>query len=176
MVRDHHHNGFTGLVTGVSDEQHAFKIGFDRGQIVLLTYRIKKGLPALELLMQIKRAKITQYPTSKGEYNREGMADTATILSLLTSGTLGDTTVTETDDVPELGHSASTFTQNLDPVIRKNIEVAAVHHFGPIGALVCDELLNDYRGDLRSVVLAIAQEMGADASDTRAFFESISAD
>ncbi|MCP4470837.1 MAG: hypothetical protein GY815_09150 [Gammaproteobacteria bacterium] len=176
MVRDHHHSGFTGLVTGVSDKQHAFKIGFNRGQIVLLTYRIRKGIQALELLEQIKHAKITEYPTSKGQYNMEGMPDTSTILSQLTSGTLDDTTVTKISDVPELGSSANTFTKNIDPVMRKNIEVAAMHHFGPIGAMVCEELINDYRGDLRTLVFAIAQEVGADESDTRAFFESISAE
>jgi hypothetical protein len=173
MVRDHHHNGFTGLVTGLSDEQHAFKIGFDRGQIVLLTYRIKKGVVALELMTQIKQAKITEYPTSKGQYTMEGMPDTTTILSQLTTGTLDDSTVTDIDDVPELSHSADTFTDNIDSVIRKNIEVAAVHHFGPIGALVCEELLNNYRGDLRTALFAIAREVGADETDTRAFFKSI---
>ncbi len=175
MVRDHHHSGFTGLVTGLSDEQHAFKMGFDRGQIVLLTYRIKKGMAALELITQIKHAKITEYPTSKGQYNMEGMPDTATILSQLTTGTLEDASVTDIDDVPELTQSKNTFTEHIDPVIRKNIEVAAVHHFGPIGALVCEEQLEDYRGDLRTVLFAIAREVGANESDTRAFFESISA-
>jgi hypothetical protein len=175
LVCNHHHNGFTGLVTGVSDEQHAFKVGFHAGQIVLLTYRIKKGMPALDLLAQIRQAKITVYPTSDGQYTMGDMPDTATILSQLTSNTLDDTTVTEISEVPELQESPTDGKQRIDPVLRKNIEVAAVHHFGPIGALVCEELMQDYRGDLRRVVFAIAQEVGANESDARAFFESIAA-
>jgi len=175
LVRNHHHQGFTGLVTGVSDEQHAFKVGFHAGRIVLLTYRVKKGMPALELLAQIRQAKITEYPTSDGRYAMAGMPDTATILSQLTSSTLDDTTVTEISEVPELPQASADSTRSIDPVVRKNIEVAAVHHFGPIGALVCEELMHDYRGDLRTVVFAIAQEVGANESDARAFFESIAA-
>jgi hypothetical protein len=173
-VRQLHHDGFTGLVTGMSDQQHAFKIGFLRGDIVLLTYRIKKGMAALELLLQMRQAKITEYPTSVGPQGVEGMPDTQTVLSQLTTGTLDDTTVTEFTDIPELKDSDPTFTEHIDPVLRKHIETAAVHHFGPIGAMVCDELLGGYRGDLRTAVLAIAQEVGASESDTLKFFESIS--
>ena len=172
LVRNHHHSGFTGLITGVSDEQHAFKVGFNNGDIVLLTYRIKKGMPALELLTQISQAKIVQYPTSSGEYSLAGMPDTSTILSQLTANTL-DETVTEITEVPQLDQAENTFTQNIDPIVRKQIEVAAVHHFGPIGAMVCEELLSDYRGDLRTAMVAVAQEVGADESDARAFFESV---
>lgn len=173
LVRNHHHDGFTGLITGVSERQHAFKVGFNLGQIVLLTYRIKKGMPALELLTQIKQAKVTEYPTSGTQYKMDGMPDTATILSQLTANTLDDTTVTEISEIPELEQPENTFSQNIDAVVRKNIEAAAVHHFGPIGAMVCDEILKDYRGDLRTAVLAIAQEVGANEPDTRAFFQSV---
>ena len=174
LVRNHHHDGFTGLITGVSQQQHAFKLGFDQGQIVLLTYRIMKGLPALELLSQIRQAKITQYPTSGTQYSAEDMPDTASVLSQLTGNTLDDSTVTDIEAVPELEADDETSSENIDPVMRKNIEVAAVHHFGPIGALVCDELLEDFRGDLRTAVFEIAQEVGASETDTRAFFETIS--
>ena len=176
LVRNHHHNGFTGLITGVSEQQHAFKVGFDQGQIVLLTYRIKKGMPALELLARIEQAKVTEYPTSSTQYKMDDMPDTATILSQLTANTLEDATVTEISEVPELEQPQDTYAQHIDSVVRKNIEVAAVHHFGPIGAMVCDELLRDYRGDLRTAVLAIAQEVGANESDTRAFFQSVTED
>ena len=173
LVRNHHHDGFTGLITGVSEQQHAFKVGFDSGQIVLLTYRIKKGLPALELLAQIKKAKITQYPTNSTQYRMEGVPETAAILSHLTANTLNDTTLTDLNSLPELEHSEDTYVKNIDPVMRKNIETAAVHHFGPIGAMVCDELLQNYRGDLRTAVFEISQEVGASESDTRAFFQSV---
>lgn len=173
LVRNHHHNSFTGLVTGVSDEQHAFKVGFHVGEIVLLTYRIKKGMPALDLLAQIKQAKITEYPTNNGQYTMENMPDTGAILSQLTSNTLDDTTVTEISEVPEMQKASESNSQRIDPVLRKSIEVAAIHYFGPIGSLVCEELMQDYRGDLRSLVFEIAQEVGANESDARAFFDSV---
>ena len=173
LVRNHHHDGFTGLVTGVSDEQHAFKVGFHLGQIVLLTYRIKKGMPALDLLTQIRQAKITEYPTSDGQYAMDNMPDTGTILSQLTSNTLDDTTVTEITEVPEIKQPTNGSSEDIDPTIRKSIEVAAIHYFGPIGALVCEELMQNYHGDLRSLVFEIAQEVGANESDARAVFDSI---
>jgi hypothetical protein len=174
LVRNHHHDGFTGLVTGVSEQQHAFKIGFDEGQIVLLTYRIKKGEQALQLMSQMTQAKVAQYPTSSAHHSVDRVPDTASILSQLTGNTLDDTTVTGIEAVPELNSSGDTYTEVIDPVMRKNIEVAAVHHFGPIGAMVCEEMLQNFRGDLRTAVFEIAQEVGASEDDTRAFFESIS--
>ena len=49
-----------------------------------------------------------------------------------------------------------------------------MHHFGPIGAMVCEEHLHDAKGDVRSIMLGIAQEVGASEADTRAFFQSVS--
>ena len=174
-VRNHHHGGFTGLVTGISDRQHAFKVGFDRGDIVLLTYRIKKGMPALQLMTQMRQTKITEYPANETQYVMEGIPDTAAILSQLTANTRDDTTTTDISEVPDLQQRRDVSVRALDPMMRKSIESAAVHFFGPIGAMVCDEALQDYQGDLREVVLTIAQEVGASDSDTRAFFDSIAA-
>ena len=39
LVRNHHHDGFSGLITGVSEVKHSFQIGFDKGEIVLLNYQ-----------------------------------------------------------------------------------------------------------------------------------------
>ena len=64
QVRNLHHKAFSGLITGVSDDNHSFQIGFDQGAIILLTYRIKKGLAALQLITQIERARITEHPNS----------------------------------------------------------------------------------------------------------------
>jgi hypothetical protein len=141
----------------------------------LLTYRVKKGMPALELLTQIKQAKITEYATTTGKYRMEDMPDTATVLSQLTANTLDDTTITEISEVPEMRQSRTSQGKIIDPVTRRLIETSAVHYFGPIGAMICEELLQDYRGELRTAVFAIAQEAGASEADTRAFFQSIAA-
>jgi len=102
LVRRHHHNAFSGLITGMSDSRHSFQIGFDRGEIVLLTYRIKKGLPALQDITQIERAKITEHPNSDIQETAAGGPDTSVILSQLTANTLDETTTMTTDisDVP----------------------------------------------------------------------------
>ena len=175
LVRNYHHDGFSGLITGVSDEQHAFKVGFHLGEIELVTYRVKKGMPALELLTRMTQAKITVYKTTTGRYPAEGMPDTATILSQLTANTLDDTDITEIGEVPEIEQAGSAPGELIDAATRKRIEASAIHYFGPIGAMICDELLQDHRGDVRSAVLAIAQEAGANEEDTRAFFQSVAA-
>ena len=175
LVRNYHHDGFSGLITGVSDEQHAFKIGFHQGEIELVTYRVKKGMPALDLLARMSQAKITVYATTAGKYQGEGMPDTATILSQLTANTLDDTNITEISEVPEIRQPQNSVGNPIDARTRERIEAAAIHYFGPIGAMICDELLEDYRGDIRTAVFAIAQEVGASEEDTRAFFNTVAA-
>lgn len=176
LVRRHHSDGFSGLITGVSDSRHSFQIGFDRGEIVLLNYRIKKGPAALELFTQIERAKITEHPTTEIPEPAGDVPDTSTVLSQLTANTLDQTSTTVTDisdvsepreDVPQ---SASA---PVDARMRKIIETAAIHHFGPIGAMVCEEHLGSANPDLRAVMLGIAADVGASEADTRAFFQTV---
>ncbi|MEM7564832.1 MAG: hypothetical protein AAF353_17550 [Pseudomonadota bacterium] len=178
-VRDYHHTGFSGLITGVSDSQHSFQIGFDQGQIVLMSYRIKKGLAALQLIAQIERAKITEHANSDIKEGGE-VPDTSTILSRLTANTLDDTNpTTDISDVPappppKGSKSASGSQRAVDSGLKKTIETAAIHHFGPIGAMVCEEHLSGANGDVRSIMLKIAQDVGASEADTKAFFQSVS--
>ena len=178
LVRNHHHNGYSGLITGVSEIKHSFQVGFDQGEIVLLTYRIKKGLAALQLLTQIERAKISEHPNTEIQDSSAGIIDTSTVLSQLTASTLDESTTTVTDisDVSAPSERAAQQAQASRPVdarLRQVIETAAVHHFGPIGAMVCEEHLDDGNGDLRAVLLAIAQDVGASEADTRAFFQTV---
>lgn len=175
LIRDRHHESFTGLITGISGEQHAFKVGFDKGEVVLLTYRIKKGMPALQLMMQMQQVKITEYPSDKPQYVQEGIPDTTAIMSRLTANTLDETDITSITEVPELIQPEAWPGGELDEKTRKIIELAAVHHFGPIGAMVCDEILPDFNGNLRETVLAVAVEVGASDADTKAFLDSIAA-
>ena len=169
LVREHHHNGFSGLLTGVSDAQHSFQIGFVDGEIVLLTYRIKKGMAALQLITQIERAKITDHPNTDFQQAGDMGLDTGVVLSRLTANTFDDGTTTDINDVPQ---TASTRT--IDSRLRKIIETAAIHHFGPIGAMVCQEHLSNPDEDIRHVMLRIAQDVGASEADTKAFFQSVS--
>ena len=176
LVRNHHHNAFSGLITGVSDTGHSFQIGFDHGEIVLLSYRVKKGMSALPLIVQIERAKVTAHPTSDIQDATGDALDTSTVLSRLTANTLDETTtlITEINDVPAPRQASQA--PNGSPVdarLRRIIESAAIHHFGPIGAMVCEEHLANPVGDSRAILLAIAQDVGASEADTRAFFESV---
>ncbi len=179
LVRNHHHNAFSGLITGVSDTRHSFQIGFDRGEIVLLTYRIKKGMAALQLITQIERAKISEHPNSDIHETTGQVPNTSTVLSQLTASTLDntDTTSTNLQDIPSPRRARRTpgaETVKVDARLKQIIETAAVHHFGPIGAMVCEEHLQDANGDVRAIMLGIAQDVGASDADTRAFFQSIS--
>lgn len=177
LVKNHHHTAFSGLITGVSDSNHAFQIGFDRGEIVLLTYRIKKGAAALQLISQIERARISEHPNADIHQTGGLVPDTSLILSEFTAQTLDETT-TMTTDISNLSPprqaSVTSGPRPVDARLRKIIEKAAIHHFGPIGAMVCEDHLADPSGDVKVIMLEIAQEVGASDSDTRAFFRSIS--
>lgn len=175
LVRNHHHNAYTGLITGISDNHHSFQIGFDHGEIVLLNCRIKKGLAALQLITQIERAKITEHPNTDINDVGSNVPDTSTILSRLTANTLDDTTTTDISEVPAPQQTSKTSSKrSVDSRLRKIIETAAIHHFGPIGAMVCEEHLAKPEGDVRRIMLEIAQDVGASEADTKAFFQSVS--
>lgn len=92
LVRNHHLNAFSGLITGVSDSNHSFQIGFDHGDIVLLSYRITKGNAALSMITQIVRAKITEHPGRNLQNTCSDVLDTGSLLSQLTAATLNETT------------------------------------------------------------------------------------
>ncbi len=175
MVRNHHRDSYSGLVTGLSERQHSFQIGFDHGDIVLLTYRIKKGMDALQFIMQIERAKIITHMELDISQSVTEELDTSAILSRLTADTIDDTTTTEIRNgaIPHREGSGSDRRQ-LDGRLKRAIEAAAVHHFGPIAAMVCEEHLANPEGDLRTIIMNIAQDAGASQAETQAFFQSIS--
>lgn len=177
LVRDHHYNRFSGLITGVSDSRHSFQLGFDRGQIVLLSYRIRKGQQALDLMTQIQRAKISEHPNTEIQRPAGELPDTGAVLSQLTANTLDQTSATVTDISDVSAPRSQTpppRARPLDARLRKVIENAAVHHFGPIGAMVCADHLRGASSDLRQVMLGIAEEVGANEADTRAFIQTVS--
>jgi hypothetical protein len=176
LVRSRHHDGYSGLLTGVTERQHSFQVGFVNGNIVLLTYRIRKGLAALQLISQIERAKISEYPVAAVAELSSDVPDTGTILSHLTSNTRDDSTsITEITEVPSpQSMRNSGQSPAVDAKMKAIIEAAAIHHFGPIGAMVCAEHLHEAHSDVRQLMLEIVNEVGASEADSRAFFESIS--
>ncbi len=178
LVRSHHQNAFSGLITGVSDSKHSFQIGFDHGEIVLLTYRIKKGLQALPLISRIERARITEHPTTDIQDATGDALDTNAVLSQLIAHTLDETT-TMTTDINDVsgphqispGDAASSLKSRTT---KQAIEAAAMRHFGPIGAMVCEEHLPLSESDIETIALAIAEDVGVSKADARAFLTSIS--
>jgi len=185
LVRNHHHDGFTGLITGVSDNQHSFHIGFRSGQVVSMSYRILKGQAALEKLIQIDRAKITELPNTEGPVSSAELPETSTILSRLTMEDKQEITesmiqgqgLTTTEVTQPTRTKSSAPQTTLDNNQLKTIKTAAVHLFGPIGAMVCEEYLSDANlsnNDLNTLLQRIAEEVGADKSDTSAFLKSAS--
>ena len=175
LVRSHHRDAYSGLVTGLCDRKHAFQIGFDQGDIVLLTYRVKKGIDALPFIMQIERAKITNQMALDISESVTGKLDTSAILSQLTTDTIDDTATTEISNVGILEREGSgSDRREIDGRLKKAIKTAAVHHFGPIAAMVCDEHLANPESDLRTAITNIAQDVGASQDDTETFLQSIS--
>ena len=174
-VRNLHHYAFSGVITGLRDTQHSFQIGFVDGQMVMLTYRIKKGMAALQLITHIERAQISEHPNTDFQQSGDTQLDTSMVLAQLTANTLDDSTATDISDVPQPATtSRSTTSRSIDSRLRKIIETAAIHHFGPIGAMVCQEHLSNTDEDVRHIMLRIAQDVGASEVDTKAFFQSVS--
>lgn len=175
MVRSHHRESYSGLVTGLSDRQHSFQIGFDHGDIVLLTYRIKKGIEALPFMMQIERAKIITHMELDISQEVTEKLDTSAILSQLTAHTIDDITAAEVSkEATQPSDAPASERRQFDGRLKRAIEAAALHHFGPIAAMVCEEHLANPEGDLRTVIMNIAQDAGASQADTEAFLQSIS--
>ena len=177
QVRSLHDAAFSGLVTGVSDDNHSFQIGFDQGAIILLTYRVKKGLAALQLITRIERARITEHPNSDIHEAAGEHLDTEEVLEQLVASTLDETTtmITNITDVSTPARNdAPADSRAVDAKSRQLIKMAAVHHFGPIGAMVCDEHLDDPSGDVRTILFSIAAEVGASEADTEAFLQTVS--
>ena len=176
LVKDRHLQGFSGLITGVSDERHSFQIGFETGEIVLLTYRIKKGQAALRMLTQVEQVKISEYPNADVPDGHEDDLDTVTALARLVARTSDDTTTITRLDEKNSSRDATDITipGMLDDKMRKVIEAAAREHFGPVGAMICAQQLDNPVGDVRTIVLSIAHEADASEEDTRAFLETVS--
>lgn len=178
LVQRHHQNAYSGLITGLSDRKHSFQVGFDRGDIVLLSYRVRKGLAALPLITQIERAKITDHPASDIADSGSELIDTGTVLSQLAAHTLDETTSMTT--ASEIGENAGRKSnpgivdnRRIDRRLRLAIETAAAEHFGPIGAMICEDHLEQPGGDLKTVLMDIAQDLDAGEVETQAFFRSV---
>lgn len=189
LVRNHHHEGFSGLITGVTDAGHSFQIGFMNGDVALLSYRILRGQQALEKLAQIKIAKITVHNTpdiTNITIPQANLPDINTILSRLTTNlddeVEPDITELMPGEIDKLHNKTTTVAartvKNLpDSGQLADIKTAAIHHFGPIGAMVCDEYLsysNLSSTELPELLNRIALDVGANDKDTQAFLHSVS--
>jgi hypothetical protein len=177
LVVNYHRDNFTGLITGISDGNHSFQIGFNGGQIVLLTYRIIKGSAALDKIVEIKRVKITEHPTTELPNPQAELPSTSDILSRLSSTLTETDTNLDTIRVPQPMRTRQKSTGRItEAKLRKIIEAAAVHHFGPIGAMACEEHLShadENNTDFSTLMLRIAADAGASESDTQAFIDTV---
>ena len=177
LVREKHHGAFSGLITGVSDDQHSFQMGFDNGDIVLLSYRIRKGRAALNHIMRIESVKITEHPSSDITQFQTDLPPTSEILSRLTSSPSATETDLDEITLPDIKPvSPTSASQVSDDKLKRIIESAAVHHFGPIGVMVCEEHLNNTsidQSNFRAMMLRIAADVGASEADSQAFINAV---
>jgi hypothetical protein len=174
-VQIRHLQAFSGLLAGVTDSRHSFQIGFERGKIILLTYRLCKGLEALRLITGLRRARIAEHPIPAMHAGRDDLIDTDAVLEVLAAGTADDTTtITRVDDsAPDSKPLDLSLIRPLDERLKRVIEAAALRHFGPIGVLLCEEQFEKPDGDVRSIVIGIAREVEASEDDTRAFMQAV---
>ena len=174
-VQVRHLQAFSGLLAGVTDSRHSFQIGFERGKIILLTYRLSKGLEALRQITGLRRARIAEHPIPTMHAGRDDLIDTDAVLEVLVAGTADDTTTITRADESATGSKTigMSISGPLDERCKRIIEAAALRHFGPIGVLLCEEQFEKPDGDVRSVVIGIAREVDASEDDTRAFIQSV---
>lgn len=182
-IRGLHHEGFTGLVTGLSDSQHSFQIGFENGDIILLAYRISKGSVALDNLLKIERAKVSVHPTAQVPPIKGSMPSTSDILARLTSNAVSSDTELDFSDVDlaeapteRVIESSTPKSETSNSKLKAAIESAAVHHFGPIGSMICNEYLagNEISGrNYKAIMTEIANDAGASKTDMDAFINSV---
>ena len=197
VLRAHLRAGVSGLITGVSENQHSFQIGLKEGRIVMLTYRIFKGVKALEMLVKIDQAKIIDHLNIDPPGLQPDLPDTSTILTTLAiergiSGAVAevgggdDLTIPDSapPPAPEIKVAQTpaqvappSGQQNIHPSQLEAIKKAAIHYFGPIGAMVCDDYLtpgNLGSVEIRTLLMRIANDVGASESDTQAFIDQVS--
>lgn len=174
-VKTCHLQAFTGLLTGVCESQHSFQIGFEHGKIILLTCRLRKGMEALRLITGLARARIAEHPIPAMHAGRDESIDTDAVLEVLVARTADDTTtITRVDESAQRAERTDlTIPGMLDARLKRAIEAAALNHFGPIGALLCEEQFEKPEGDVRSIIISIAREVDASEDDTRAFLHSV---
>ncbi len=174
-VKTRHVDAFTGLLTGVCEHQHSFQIGFERGRIILLTCRLRKGMEALRLITRLERARIAEHPIPAMHAGRDDSIDTETVIEVLVAKSADDTTtITRVDaSAGRTEQTDLTIPGMLDARLRQAIEAAALNHFGPIGALLCEEQFENPEGDVRSIIISIAREVDAGEDATRAFLHAV---
>ena len=132
-------------------------------------------MQALRLITGLLRARIAEHPIPAMHAGRDDSIDTDAVLEILAAKTADDTTT-----ITRLEQSASpaertdlTIPGLLDPRLKRAIEAAALNHFGPIGALLCEEQFEKPEGDVRSIMISIAREVDASEDDTRAFLHAV---
>lgn len=178
LLKNHHRDGFTGLIAGITENKHSFRIGFDNGNIVLLSFRVEKGSAAMDKIELIQRAKITVHPTTDIPQLQPDLPTTSKILSRLTNTSpVTEKSISQvTEPVPKPDSFIST-SRATDSKLRKIIEAAAVKHFGPAGLIACQRHLTHSslnRIDFQTLMLRIAVEAGANEADVQAFIDKVS--
>jgi hypothetical protein len=127
--------------------------------------------------MRIEQAKITEHPSSDITQFQTDLPPTSDILTRLTS--LSSATETNPGEItiPESKPNSATPVSGVsDAKLKKVIEAAAVHQFGPIGAMICEEHLtsiNINKANFKTLMLRIAVDAGASDYDTQAFVDSV---
>ena len=188
LLRGYLTKGSTGLIAGLSDQKHSFQIGFHKGRIVLLTYRVFRGEAALENLLKVNQAKITEHLNVEPPDRGDGL-DTSMVMARLImerdepQGIGKSEDVTDYDDpTTELLTSPAPISpppgaSGIDREQIERIKSSATHFFGPIASMVCEDYLtpeNLASVDLRTLIARIAGELGASDSDMEDFFNSVS--
>jgi len=187
LLRVHLDDGISGRITGISEKQHSFQIGFEKGKIVFLTYRILKSAAALEKLRLIDAAKIVEHLGVSLPSQQVDLPDTETIMARLAmgksaadSGAIGNAGIGSSPTPPSSsagGKQVSSSAQvQVDVSQVDAIKRSAAHSFGPFGAMMCDKHLtpsNLANADLRTLLVRIAKDLGASDADAQAFIGQV---
>ncbi len=186
LLRTHLNDGISGLISGISENQHSFQIGFEKGKVISLTYRVFKSAAALDKLLLIEAAKIVEHLGATPPLVQADLPDSSTIMARLAAGksavgsaSTGLVSTTEPGSAPssvDSNQDSTAVQTKIDVSQLDAIKRSAVHSFGPFAALMCDEHLtasNLANTDLSTLLMRIAQDLGASNADTKAFIDQI---
>ena len=142
----------TGTVFIVSDDNRMAQVQLDGGNIVMLLCRGRRGLDALAAMRTMPSARL-RFDASVAPAGETEHFNTSEIIDRLGISVAGTAPVSAAVRPAPASAAAS-----QAPGTLARLERMLVHYIGPMAQIVCADYAS-HKGDMRSLVLALASEV-----------------